>query len=91
MARLRFKLISSGMRELQHEDGVRRRLREAADPALNEMRRLVPVRTGALRDSLRLVDDTTDRPVVRIVSDLPYAAAINAATGFMSRGLDAAR
>ncbi|WP_018502987.1 phage virion morphogenesis protein [Parafrankia discariae] len=47
--------------------------RELGPAILDDARRMVPVLTGALRTSLRI---ETYRAVLRIGSDLPYAAVV---------------
>lgn len=82
--------LTDGMAELLVADGVRERLREIGGRVLEQARSTAPVATGAYRDSLELVEDTTDRAVVRVGSPLPYAPSIEARTGHLARALDAA-
>lgn len=89
MAR-KVRLISRGMRELLNDDGVRADLTRRMGQTLAAAQAAAPVDTGALKASLRIVQDTTDRVAVRVVSDVDYAPAINAGTGFLTRSLDAA-
>lgn len=90
MALVRFKLNSGGMAELLKSAGVRAALDGPAEAVASAMRANAPRDTGALEGSIHVEDATTDRAVKRIVADVPYALAVNANTGFMTRALDAA-
>ena len=89
MAR-RFRLISQGMRQLLHDPRVTRELERRMGPVLSTAVANAPVDSGAYRDSLHLETVQTDRTVVRLVSNVPHAMVVQAATGNMSRALDAA-
>ena len=52
---------------------VDRRQREYAEETARELRRIVPVDTGALRDSIRVEGDT-------VIIDVPYAEDVNDGT-----------
>lgn len=47
--------------------------------------------SGAYEASLHVEEDHTDRLVVRVVADVPYAMVQEARYGVLSRALDAAR
>lgn len=91
MASVRFRLKSSGMQDLLTSSEVRDDLTDRAARVLSAAKSSAPVASGTYRDSLRIVQDTTDRAVVRVVSDVEYAPAVQAKTGNLSRALDAAR
>ena len=90
MARARIQLDSDGIEELLHSDSVRAELTARAERALAQAQSTAPVATGDYRDSLHIEQATTDRAVVRVVADVPYAWAVEAETGNLSRALDAA-
>ena len=46
-----------------------------------------PVRSGAYRRSIHTAEATTDRAVVRVVANVPYATKVEAATGNLVRAL----
>lgn len=87
-SKLGLKLKSAGIAEILVSAGVRAALEEPAAKVLSRMKSGAPVDSGKLRDSLEIWDDTTDRAVKRVGSrSLPYAAKIEADTGFVSRSL----
>lgn len=86
----RFKLNSGGMEALLKSGDVRSQLDGPASAVASAMRSSAPRDTGALADSIEVVDDTTDRAVKRIVANAPYALVVEAKTGFMTRSLGAA-
>jgi hypothetical protein len=85
------RLNGAGIRELLHSDGVRRMLRSRAERSAAAARASAPIKTGAYRDSIRVLDATTDRAVARVAAEVPYAMVVEAKTGNLSRSLDAAR
>ncbi|QCB93301.1 hypothetical protein [Cellulomonas shaoxiangyii] len=85
MARPKIKLNSPGMRDVLNSAGVRAALREEARPILAEAQRIAPEDTGAYKASLRIVDATTDRAVVRVVATDRKALVIEARSGVLSR------
>jgi phage gpG-like protein len=87
---IKVTLNHSGMGALLRSAEVRNGLDPYAQAVKAAQESAVPVESGALRDSITVTDDTTDRAVKRIGSNLPYAAKVEADTGFMSRSLDAA-
>lgn len=89
MASTRVKL-TNGMAQLLRDDGVRAMLHRHAEPVLSAAIAGAPVQTGAYRDSLRIMDGTTDRAVVRVGAGVAYAAVVEASTGNLARALDAA-
>ena len=66
-------------------------LRGKMERALAAAQSSAPVASGAYRASLHLVDDTTDRAVVRLVADVDHAMVVEANTGTLARALDQAR
>lgn len=89
MAR-RTKLNGRGMNELLNSNTVGRDLERRMRPALARAQLSAPVVSGDYEASLRLVRDKTDRQRVRLVSDVPYAFAVEARTGNLARALDEA-
>jgi len=62
------------------EDNFRGRLQEAAEIVADEARRLCPVDTGKLRDSIHVDDSNPFAPAV--VADAPYALYVEEGTRF---------
>lgn len=90
MARAKVKLNRAGMRELLKSDGVRDELTRRMGPVLAAAKASAPVKSGAHRNSLHIVQATTDRVVVRVVADSDHSLAVEATTGHMARALDQA-
>lgn len=91
MARkVRIDIHDRAIRALLQSGGVRADLLSRGQRVLSAAQGGAPVESGDLRDSLSVWEDTTDRAVVRVGSDLDYAPLIAANTGFLSRALDAA-
>jgi len=90
MPRPKVKLHSGSVRALLNSSGVADHLLERANRALAAAQASAPVETGAYRASLRAEIAHTDRAVGRVVADVPYAVAVEANTGNLSRALDAA-
>lgn len=91
MARPRVQLISGGVRRLLSDAGVRAEVEARAERVLARAQSLAPSESGALRSSLQVRTSDEDRTVVAVGSPLGYALRINAATGFLTRAVDAAR
>lgn len=89
MARPKVKLNSRGVESLLGAPGVRAACREQAEAAAARARSTAPVATGAYRDSIHVVSDTTDRAVERVVADVPHAMLVEANTGNLARALAA--
>ena len=89
MARVR--LISRGMGQMLGSGEVRALLTAKADAVAARAREGAPVDTGAYRASIEVVQDSTDRAVVRVVAGVPYALVVEADTGNLARALDAAK
>lgn len=87
MADIRLRLISPGMRALLNDPAVRSYLTRLAGPILARAQAGAPVDTGRYRASLRIIQDTTDRAVVRVGSDDPDAMIIEARTGNLARSV----
>ena len=92
MARTRVTLNSPGVRALLHSDATRQMLRERAAPVLARARGSAPfdaenTTEPHFRDSFVLIDDTTDRAVVRIASTDPKGAFKEAKSRTMTRAL----
>lgn len=87
---IRVVLDRAGVRELLRSQQVRDILDPPARAVLAEAQRTARVESGRYRDSLHIEDDTTDRAVKRIGSDLDYAIVREAEDGTLTRALDAA-
>lgn len=85
------KLNSRGMGQLLKSGEVRDFVTERAERVLSAAQSSAPVgETGDYKASLHIEQDTTDRAVVRVVADVPYARIVEANTGTLSRALDSA-
>lgn len=87
----RIALNHREMDDLLHSDAVRKMLTEHAEPVLDAAKADPHDDSGAYEASLHLEQDTTDRAVVRVVADVPYALVLEANYGILARALDAAR
>lgn len=90
MARFRVKLNSAGMRELLNAPALERHLLDRAERAAAAARASAPVESGEYRDSIHAETVHTDRVVGRVVADVDYAVAVEAATRNLGRSIDAA-
>lgn len=90
MARTKFTLNHSNVGKILKSDGVRRDLTKRAERVLAEAESTAPVESGAYRDGLEIVQETTDRAVVRVAGTVAYTLRVEAETGNLSRALDAA-
>lgn len=88
--RRRFERNSRGFEELLKADFIRDDLTRRAEAMAAQARVTAPVATGAYRDSITVVQDTTDRAVVRVIATDRKAPLIEAKTGNLSRARDAA-
>ena len=84
------KLDHGGMKALLNSSEVRADLTERAERVAAAARASAPVESGAYRDSITVVQDSTDRAAVRVTSTAPHGFTVEAATGNLSRALDAA-
>ena len=91
MARANVKLNSSGVKDLLNSSKVRADLTARAERVLSAAQSSAPVVSGAYQDSLEVVQDTTDRAVVRVVANIDYGYVVEANTGNLARALDAGR
>jgi len=87
MAGVDIKLNNAGMRELLQSAGVRAPVREAAEKVAGRARAGATVESGAYRDGITVVSDTTDRAVERVTSTASHAAIVEARTGNLKRAL----
>jgi len=90
MARTRIEIHSAGIKDLLRDPGVRRDLTARAENVLSAAKASAPVDTGEYRDSLHVIEDTTDRVSVRVGSNDPKGLIVEAKTGNLARALDAA-
>lgn len=86
----RVKLNSAGVKDLLNSSGTRSVLTGKAGPVLAAAQSGAPIATGEYLASLRIVQDTTDRAVVRVVSTAPHGMIVEANTGNLARALDSA-
>jgi hypothetical protein len=89
MATTRVRLNHAWFAAFLKSDKARQIVRPAAERVLAEAQATAPVKTGAYRDSLHIIDGTTDRAVEGIGSDLPYALSVEARDSTLRRALDA--
>lgn len=87
MANPKVNLDSGGMEALLKSAGVRAVLRARAEQVASRARSTAPVESGEYRDSIRVVSDTTDRAVERVVATADHAAVVEAKTGNLARSL----
>lgn len=86
----KIKLNGRGIEELLNSSETRDLLTERAESVLSAAVSNAPVASGEYQSSLHIEQDTTDRAVVRVVSDAPHARVVEANTGNLSRALDSA-
>jgi hypothetical protein len=89
-SRNKVKLNSRGMKDLLTSRETRAMLTERAEQVLAEAVSSAPVVTGNYRDGLKIVQDTTDRAIVRVVGTAPHSHLVEAESGNLARALDAA-
>lgn len=87
---IKVSLNHRGMAELLKSDEVRSALTQRAERVLSRAQSSAPVDTGAYRDGLHLVQDTTDRAVVRVAGGSDHDWIVEIKTGNLARALDAA-
>ena len=91
MARTSIKLNSAGVKALLKSSEVRADLTDRAERVLSAAPSSAPVASGEYRDGLRLIQDTTDRAVVRVSGGTDHDWIVEANTGNLARALDAGR
>ena len=87
MANSRVRLSSAGMKALLNGGGVRSAVRREAEQVAQRARSIAPVQSGDYRDSIHVVDDTTDRAVARVVASDWKASVIEARSRVLGRAL----
>lgn len=87
----RVKLNSRGVQALLESAETRALLTAKAGPVLAAAQADPHDDSGAYEASLHLEQDTTDRAVVRVVADVPYAMVLEANYGILARALDSAK
>lgn len=90
MARVKIKMNSSGMASLLNSAEVRRDLTARMERVEASAQMNAPFESGDYSRSIHIVQDTTDRVAVRLVTDVDYGLVIEARTGNLSKALDAA-
>lgn len=92
MTSTRLVLNHSGIQSyLDGDHGVEAMLRGKAQAVLSAAQADPHDATGAYEGSLHIEEARTDRLVVRVVADVPYAMLQEARYGVLARALDAAR
>jgi hypothetical protein len=79
-----------GIGELLKSAEVRAALTARAERSLAKAKADAPVKSGEYRDGLHLVQDTTDRAVVRVAGSTQHDWYVEATHGVLARALDAA-
>jgi hypothetical protein len=87
MARTDIRLNHGQMARLLKSDQLRPGLRAVAEKAAARARASAPVESGEYRAGIRVVSDTTDRAVERVVATAPHSALIESQTGNLKRAL----
>ena len=90
MAGVKIEIHSAGIEEILTSAGVRSMLTDRAERVLAEAKANARVDTGEYRDGLHIVQDTTDRAVVRVAGSTDHDLVVEAETGNLARALDAA-
>lgn len=90
MARMKWKLLSPGMKSLLLDAGIRSDLTTRMERVASTAKVNAPVDTGDYRDRIEVVQDTTDRVVVRVVGRAPHSRLVESRTGNLARALDSA-
>jgi hypothetical protein len=90
MASAKIKLNSRGIADLLKSSGVRSMLTERAEQVLAAAQASAPVVSGEYRSGLHLIQDTTDRAVVRVSGSSDHDNVVEANTGNLARALDSA-
>ena len=87
MAGPRIKLNSREIEKFLKSDQVRPSLRDIAEGWASTARRTAPVDTGEYRDSIDVVEDTTDRAVARVITRAPHGLIVESRTGNLKRAM----
>jgi hypothetical protein len=87
MAGVKIVLNSGDMGKLLKSEQMRPALRAIAEGWAARARATAPVDTGAYRDSIQVVDDTTDRAVARVVAQDRKAPIVEYRTGNLKRAM----
>lgn len=90
MASIHYKQNAAGIKELLNSGETRALLTDKAQNVLAAAKADAPVVTGNYRDGLEIVQDTTDRAVVRVAGTAPHSHLVEANHGVLARSLDAA-
>lgn len=72
---------------LDGRHGVEAVLEREAEKSLARAQASAPVKTGAYKDGLHIETVHTDRMVKRVLSDVDYAAIVEADTGNLAQSL----
>lgn len=85
------KMNYKGVGEVLNSTGVRADLTSRAERVLSAAQGSAPVASGEYRDGLHIIQDTTDRAVVRVSGGTDHDWIVEANTGNLARALDAGR
>ena len=85
-----YRTRSAGMAELLKSDGVRELVTTRAESVLRAAVASAPVASGEYRESLEIVQATTDRAVARVITTAPHGMIVEANTGNLARALGSA-
>jgi hypothetical protein len=88
---IKVKLNHGGMGALLKSSEVRGELTSRAERVLSAAKASAPRDTGAYADGLHIVQDTTDRAVVRVAGSTDHDWIVEHQTGNLARALDAGR
>ena len=84
----KFKLVSGGVEELLKGSFADSICRPEAEQILARARSTAPVKSGAYRDGLHIVEEThKTRKAFHVLSSVDYAAAVEADTGNLARSI----
>lgn len=87
MARAKIRLDSRQMSALLKSQQMRPPLEQIAEKWAARARSTAPVDSGEYRDSITVVEDTTDRAVARVVARSRKSSLVEARTGNLKRAM----
>jgi hypothetical protein len=86
---MKVKLNRAGMAQMLNSAGVRREVNNAAQGIAETGKSFAPVLSGAYKDSIEVIDDTTDRAVSRVTVGVDYALEVEAKHAPLGRAANA--
>lgn len=90
MTAIRYKQSSPGIKALLNSGETRAMLTGKAQNVLAAAQADAPFVTGNYRNGLKIVQETTDRAVVRVAGTAPHSHLVEANHGVLARALDSA-